>query len=615
MQNMIELRARAERAVRATLRDVSALANRDVKGLIHDFQVQEVALEMQNESLELAQRELEKCREQYEDLHDFAPVGYLTIDTNGVIVRVNAAALTMLATTRASLLDKPLATFVAHEDLQLLNTHLQLARSDPRSRAFGDLHLSRPDGSTLRVRLDLSPAPSGERESFIVLTDVSEPKRTADELSHLNNELEGRVAVRTAELETRNHDLESEIQARIRSEQHERELEARLHDAERMQSLGVLASGIAHDFNNLLVSVLGNAELLLHSANVSEDLRGPLTLIERAALNASDLTRQLLVYAGHGHATMGPVHVPRVIKESVELVRNTAPSGIDLQVQMSGDLPLVDADRGQVQQIVLNLVGNAIEALGERGTIVIRARSGPLDADALAKFSHARTAVPGEFVVFQVQDNGTGIDASKLPHIFDPFFTTKFAGRGLGLGSVLGIVQSHCGALRVQSSAREGTSFEIALPHARASRDSDSAPPISEANWKGSGPALVIDDDGDVRKVLVQMLELLGFEVEAANGGEQGLALLGAANPPFELVLLDWMMPGVSGEQVLRSLRAKDEVPAVVLVSGLRAESLASGDDPRLVSVQKPMTLADLRTAVRTVTSPLYSLSHGSPAP
>lgn len=612
MRKMIELRARAESAVRATRRDASLLASRDVEGLIHDFQVQEVALEMQNESLELAQRELEKCREQYEDLHDFAPVGYLTIDAKGLIVRVNAAALTMLGTTRPRLLGKPLATFVAHGDLPLLQTHLQFARSDPGSRAVDELHLMRPDGSTLGVRLDTSPAPSGEYEFFMVLTDVSERKRAANELLHLNRELEGRVAARTAELESRNHDLESEIQARICSEQHERELEARLHDAERMQSLGVLAGGIAHDFNNLLVSVLGNAELLLHSANVSEDLRGPLALIERAALNASDLTRQLLVYAGHGHATMGPVHVPRVIKDSVELVRNTAPSGVEIQVQMSGELPLVDADRGQVQQIVLNLVGNAIEALGDHGTIVIRARSRRLDADGLARFSHARTAVPGEFVVFQVHDNGSGIEASKLTHIFDPFFTTKFAGRGLGLASVLGIVQSHHGALRVQSSVREGTSFEIALPHARVSSNPDAAAPASEADWKGSGPALVIDDDATVRKVLVRMLELLGFKVTAASSGEQGLALLGAADPPFGLVVLDWMMPGISGEQVLRSLRARDNVLAVVLVSGLRAESLAIGDDPRLVSVQKPMTLAGLRSAVRAVTRPACSLADGA---
>lgn len=486
MQNMIELRARAERAVRATLRDVTALARRDVAGLIHDFQVQEVALEMQNESLELAQRELEKCREQYEDLHDFAPVGYLTIDTNGVIVRVNAAALTMLATTRACLLDKPLATFVAPEDLQLLHTHLQLARRNPRSRAFGDLHLSRPDGSTLRVRLNLTPAPSGEREPFIVLTDVSEPRRAANELVHSNHDSEGRVAARTAELEAGNHDLESEAQPRIHSAQHERELEAWCHDTEQTQSLGVLAGGIAHDFNNLLVSVLGNAELLLHAANVSEDLRGSLALIERAALNASDLTRQLLVYAEHGQATMDHVQLARVIKDSVELARN---------------------------------------------------------------------------------------------------------------------------------SSGEGTPFEIDLPDARASSDSDAASPMTEANWKGSGRALVIDDDGIVRKVLAQMLELLGFEVKAADSGEQGLALLGAADPPFELVVLDWLMPGLSGEQVLRSVRAQNDLLAVVVVSGLHADSLASGDDPHLVSVQKPMTLAELRTAVRTVTSPLFSLSHGSQAP
>jgi DNA-binding response OmpR family regulator len=146
------------------------------------------------------------------------------------------------------------------------------------------------------------------------------------------------------------------------------------------------------------------------------------------------------------------------------------------------------------------------------------------------------------------------------------------------------------------------------------SGDSSAALPRSEEHWKGSGPALVIDDDTGVRKVLVRMLELLGFEVTAASSGEQGLALLGAANPPFGLVVLDWMMPGLSGEQVLRSLRAKNDALAVVLVSGLRAESLSSGDDPHLVSVQKPMTLAGLRTAVRSITSPVFSLSHSSPA-
>ena len=417
----------------------------------------------------------------------------------------------------------------------------------------------------------------------------------------MNQEIETRVAARTAELEARNRELEAASQARIRSEQYQR-------DAERMQSLGVLAGGIAHDFNNLLVSVLGNADLLLHAGDLSEEARESVGLIKRAARNASDLTRQLLVYAGQGHARLGPVLVTRILKESVELLRSATPSGIDVHVLTPGELPFVEGDRGQIQQIILNLVRNAVDAMGEQGLVIIRARSETIDADALSMFSHASAAVPGEFVVLQVQDTGPGIAASQISHIFDPFFTTKFAGRGLGLASVLGIVQGHRGALRVQSSVGEGTLFEIALPQAARLRYSETPAALREADWRGSGPALLIDDDDSVRDALEQLLGVLGFQVTAASSGEKGLALFDAADPPFQLVVLDWMMPGLAGSEVLAALRAQQADLPVVLVSGLRADTLAL-DDARAVRVQKPMTLAELRAAVRTVSS----LSRTSP--
>jgi PAS domain S-box-containing protein len=602
MLNMTELRERAETAVRATRRDVAGLAEEDVQRLVHELQVQEIELEMQNESLVSTHRELEKSREQYRDLYDFAPVGYLTVDLHGAIQQANAAAMSMLGVARARLIGRPFALFVAQEDLQLLHDHLQRAKLDPHTQTVDELRLSRPDRSKIRVRLDTNPAPSGASEFFVVLTTVGRPSRAAEisraaeASARVSQEIEARVAARTAELEARNRELETASQARTRSEQSQR-------DAERMQSLGVMAGGIAHDFNNLLVSVLGNADLLLHAGDLTEEARESVGLIKRAARNASDLTRQLLVYAGQGHATMGPVLVSRILKESVELLRSATPSGIDIHVLTPGELPFVTGDRGQIQQVIFNLVRNAIDSMGDQGLIIIRARSETIDADALATFSHASAALPGEFVVLQVQDTGSGIAANHLTHIFDPFFTTKFAGRGLGLASVLGIVQGHHGALRVRTSIGEGTLFELAFPQAAPLRYSDTPAALREAEWTGTGPALLIDDDDSVRDALEQLLSMRGFQVTAAASGEEGLALFGAADPPFQLVVLDWMMPGLGGPDVLAALRAQRADVPVVLVSGLRADTLAV-DDTHAVRVQKPMTLAELRAAVRAVSSP-----------
>jgi signal transduction histidine kinase/CheY-like chemotaxis protein len=461
--------------------------------------------------------------------------------------------------------------------------------------------VSESAGRAVHAQLDIR-VPRPATDCLVALTDVSERKRSHVALERVNQELEARVAARTVDLETRNRQLEAEIRARVASEAQQRALESRMRESDRFQSLGLLAAGIAHDFNNLLVGVLGNAELLLLTPGLADRWRVPLSLIKRAGQQASDLTRQLLVFAGMGQLTTASVNLPRIVTESLEFLRTRLPQGIQLQAQITADLPAIEADRSQISQIVINLVTNAIEAVDERGVIVVQTRAEQLSADTLAEFQYNADIEPGEFAMLRVQDCGPGIDASTVKRIFDPFFSTKFAGRGLGLATVLGIVQAHRGALRVRSKPGEGTSFDIAFPLA-AARVSSERPDVHQDQTNlvvGSGPVLLIDDDDSVRAVVGQLLALLGFEVTAANSGQAGLDLFCRGEPSFKFVVLDWMMPGLSGEQVLGSLRELKPALPVILISGYNAGELAANDG-NVVRVQKPMTLARLRDAVCSV--------------
>lgn len=593
-----DLRSRAETAIRVTRREVSGFATHDVQHIVHELQVHQVELETQNEALRVAQGEIERSREEYQELFDCAPVGYLLVNTASELVRANHVALTLLNVPRHRALGCRLHAFVAPADQLILEGHISHARLYGRTSC--ELRLRAGADVSCHVRLDISVVPSSAHECLVVLTDISERKRNLLALEQLNQELEARVAARTDELATRNRQLEEEIETRVRSDTDRRELELRLREAKRFESLGLLAAGIAHDFNNLLVSVTGNAELLLLAPGLSPDAREPLTLIRRAGQHASDLTRQLLVFAGRGQLNMAAVDLPAVVAENLELLRTRLPAGVQLSTQVTVDLPFIEADRGQVNQVVMNLVTNAIEALEGAGAVKVHTWLENHDSDSLATFQHSSAAAPGSFVVLQVQDSGRGIPAATLARIFDPFFSTKFTGRGLGLASVLGIVQSHHGALRVRTQPGAGTSFEIAFPLATQRSESERPRLAPEATWKGSGRVLLVDDDDAVRRVVAKMLTWLGFEVTAANGGELGLELYRNGEPPFRLVVLDWIMPGFSGERVLKKLRELNPELPVILISGYSTEDLAAYDE-RVVCVQKPMTLAQMRTAVSSL--------------
>jgi PAS domain S-box-containing protein len=427
----------------------------------------ETNLALQNDRLRSLERELELSRSEYRDLFDLAPLGYVTLDTSGVIGCANQAAEALLGAPLEGR-GRTLAEFTRGSDLRGLRAHLRSAAQGPDSC---ELQLHRPDGSSACARVESQPAPGGGW--LTMLTDISSRKRAEDKLSRTTREL----VERTDELEARNAALELAVAAQAASEADRSALEARLRDAERLESLGLLAGGIAHDFNNLLVGVMAHADVLLETKpELAEPARAGLLTIQRAARSAAQLTRQLLVYAGRGQVTLRPVPLDRSIRECLQQLQARVPQGIELRAELTTEERWINADVAQLRQVVGNLVTNGVEAIGDSGgRVIVRTRLEQLDAEALGSFPHTSRAKPGPFAVLEVEDTGMGIEAAHLSRIFEPFFTSKFTGRGLGLASVRGIVRSHEAALRVRSEPGRGSSFEIAWPLASSCAVSEAA--------------------------------------------------------------------------------------------------------------------------------------------
>jgi PAS domain S-box-containing protein len=418
-------------------------------------------LELQNERLRSAQQELELSRAQYRELFELAPAGYVSLDTAGVIGRANRAAEALLGAAHGGLLDKSLAEFTEGGDLRSLRAHLRAAAHGQHAC---QIRLRRLDGSGADALTESRPAPGGGY--LTVLRDVSERKRTEQALCLANQQL----VERTLELASQKDALEDACRARAASDAERNELAERLRDAERLESLGLLASGIAHDFNDILAGVMANADRLLQNTpELEEATRDGLISIRHAARSAADLTRQLLVFAGRGAIALQPIPLDRLIEATLRLLRVAAPEGIELHAELNAKEHWILADAGQVQQVVSTLVSNALESLtGSTGRVTVRTQIQQLDARALARFPHVSDARPGRFVVLEVEDTGAGMDSVELSRIFEPFFSSKFAGPGLGLASVQGIVRSHHAALRVHSVPGRGSRFEIAWPLAES---------------------------------------------------------------------------------------------------------------------------------------------------
>lgn len=397
--------------------------------------------------------------------------------------------------------------------------------------------------------------------------------------------------------------IATDITERKQAEQEKLAMERRLLAAQKLESLGVLAGGIAHDFNNILTAVLGNASLARHDAAAGRPIDRSLEQIEHAARRAADLCQQMLAYAGKDRIVTAQVDLSTLVRDTTALIEVSISRNTRLELDLADGLPPVLGDETQLRQIVMNLVLNAADAIGANpGRIGIRTYAREADAALLRSALGHPDLPPGTYAGLEVADNGCGMAPETLARIFEPFFTTKFSGRGLGLSAVLGIVQSHHGALFVESSAGQGSTFRLLLPATAKAPDATPTPPAaSEPPARLRGTALVVDDEDAVRSIAATVLEFHGAKVLAAASGEAALQLLRDPAHRVAVVLLDMTMPGLSGEETLRQLRETHPKLPVIFMSGY-SEGQAGRRGANLGAagfIQKPFEIATLLSTVR----------------
>jgi PAS domain S-box-containing protein len=393
----------------------------------------------------------------------------------------------------------------------------------------------------------------------------------------------------------------TDITERTRAEEERRRLEERMLQAQKFESLGVLAGGIAHDFNNLLTGILSNAATARREFEPGDLVLRNLDEIVQGAKIAAHLTQQLLAYSGRGQLDVRPLDLSREVRAIEGLLKASVERRARLVMELSEDLPAIEADAAQVQQVLMNLVINAAESTDSHGYVRIRTRAIELDERDLLKHVPGSRAEPGLHVELSVEDDGRGMDPDTLARIFDPFFSTKPAGHGLGLAATIGIVHRHGGGLSVDSAPGRGTVFRICF--AASAQRVEAVRDASEEDLQGEGVVLVVDDDDYVLRAACVALEGFGYTAIPARGGRRAIELFHERGHEIDLVVLDLAMPGMSGEETLRALRALRPDVAILVSSAYAAREVATDSASRDVAgfVQKPYEPQQLASEVKRI--------------
>jgi PAS domain S-box-containing protein len=428
--------------------------------------------------------------------------------------------------------------------------------------------------------------------------DITERRELATALRQAREDLERRVLERTEDLAAANAELRREIREREK-------LQAQLLQVQKLEGLGLLAGGIAHDFNNLLTAILGGASVALLTVPPENPARKDIENVVVTAQRAANLTRQMLAYSGKGHVEIRPIELSTHVREISTLLETTIPKKVQLRLELQRDLPAIEADVAQVQQVIMNLVINGAEAIGDgQGTVLVATGVQDVDEVYASSLFAAEGLASGSYVFLEVHDTGHGMDEETKNKIFDPFFTTKFAGRGLGLAAVLGIVRGHRGAIKVYSSPGKGTTFKVFFPTSTAR--AISAKRTSALDYRGQGLVLVIDDDAGVRRTVCRMLSFLGFSAIQAENGREGIEMFVRHAQEIVLVIVDMTMPEMNGEETFREIRRVRPDTPVILTSGYsEIEATRRFNSKGLAGfLEKPFTPSDLASKLAKVTFP-----------
>ena len=491
---------------------------------------------------------------------------------------------------------------------------LPLVAAEVECRAMGDEHcrfvMAPPSRIEQRINDYFASANLEHRRTnwrsdtkLVEVPEFFQRKRLEDALRASHEALEQRVAERTREIERANDELAAEMAERQRVAEERAHLEEQLRETQKLETLGVLAGGIAHDFNNLLVGILGNAGLALEDLPAGSPVRECVSDIETSALRAADLVRQLLAFAGKGRVASEHVDLTVMVREMLQLLGSSIRKKAELRFEPADPGPLVEGDAAQLKQVAMNLITNASDAMADLpGVIRVSTgiehyftddagsyRGGPLD--------------PGEYAFVAVSDTGSGMDAPTRERMFEPFFTTKFAGRGLGLAAVLGIVRSHGGALRVTSKVGHGTTVRVLLPLASSqSQDAAAGSLKQERAATARATVLVADDEPTARDVAKRVLEGMGIGVLLAVDGEEAVRIYQERHADIGLVLLDLTMPKMSGLEAIDAMRLVQPNVKALLMSGYTDEE--SNDVSERFGfvgfVRKPYRSSELAERVKT---------------
>ena len=394
--------------------------------------------------------------------------------------------------------------------------------------------------------------------------------------------------------------IHTDITEQKRAEEDREHLERQLLHAQKLESLGVLAGGIAHDFNNILMAIIGNADLALMRINRESPAVENLHKIEQAASRAADLAKQMLAYSGKGKFVIESLNLNRLLEEMLHMLEVSISKKAVLRFNLHEPLPTVEVDATQLRQIIMNLVINASEAIGDRsGVIAITTGCMDCDRSYLKDVWLDENLSDGLYVYLEIADTGCGMDRETMAKIFDPFFTTKFTGRGLGMAAVLGIVRGHKGAIKVYSELKKGTTFKVLLP--AGTRPHEIFNYASHAgDWQGSGTVLLVDDEETVRSIGREMLQELGFTAITAGDGREAVDIF-KKNPDIACIILDLTMPHMDGEQCFRELRQLRSDIKVIMSSGYNEQEVTQKFVGKGLAgfIQKPYKLSVLKEALQ----------------
>ena len=515
----------------------------EAQRLVHELQVHQHELEMQNEELRNTRAELEAMLDKYTDLYDFAPVGYFTLGRDGTIHAVNLTGACLLGIERSRLVGRRLGLSVSDESRKVFHDFLDLVFSGGNKEAC-EVGLLNGLRTPLFARIEAIASVSGA-ECRAAVIDITEQKLTESELQQTVESLGNEIAER-------------------------KKIEKQLLQAQKMESIGLLAGGVAHEFNNMLTAIIGYGEDIRDRLpGDDEHLRGCIEQVLRGAGRAAELTGSLLAFSRKQENDPKPVQIDTVIANTIKLIRKVIGEDIELSFVLPCKKLIVMADSAQMEHVLLNLATNARDAMPDGGRLSISVRNVTVTEGAEKSYD---LPAHGNYALISVADTGMGIEKELLSRLFEPFYTTKEVGKGTGLGLsiVYGIVKQHNGSVLVNSEPGKGTTFDIYLPlfyGPLAGEEDETSLPVAG----GTETLLVVEDEEMVRVLMKQILEKAGYTVIVACDGQDAIAKF-RERDDISLVLSDVVMPKKITGDILDDMRRFKPGIKVVFISGYSSD-------------------------------------------